>query len=251
MKQKLECRQLSFVGDRKINQDRMGYKITEDYSLFVVADGLGGHYGGEKASGFFCQALFGIAPLYQQRIKETPHKSGKILADWMKATVDEMEQLFIGDVRGYEAYTTCVVLYLDNNISATMHCGDSRIYRLNPNKVIWRTKDHSFIQQQLNEGSLSEREMGVHPEQNQLVRSINIGKEYMPEVNIYSPIKVGETFLLCSDGFWEYVKEADLLALSSLRADRDMLKKIIKMAHLRALGKGDNITAQWVRCVES
>ena len=249
MKYKLECRQLTFIGDRQINQDCMAYKVTDDYGLFVVADGLGGHYGGEKASKFFCQALLKSAPLYQQLLQVTPHKSRQIFVTWMRATVDEMERLFLGDKHAHDAHTTCAILYLDENITATIHCGDSRIYRLNPGKITWRTKDHSVIQQQFNEGSLSERDMGTHAEQNQLVRSININKQFMPEINIYSPVKKGETFILCSDGFWEYVKEADLLNLASLQTDKNELKKVIKMAHLRALGQGDNITAQWVRYV--
>jgi protein phosphatase len=89
--------------------------------------------------------------------------------------------------------------------------------------------------------------MGLHPEQNQLTRSINILKQHQVEINIYPPIEENETFLLCTDGFWEFVKEKDLLQLAELGSGKESLKKIAKMMHLRAQGKCDNLTVQWVR----
>ena len=248
MRNEIEFHQLTSIGDRGINQDCMAHKMECDYSFFVVADGLGGHHAGEKASLFFCQGLFRQASKYQQLILKSRDKTKEILADWVSAAIDDMETLFEGDVKATDSHTTCVVLYLDNNIAATIHCGDSRIYRLNEKQVLWRTKDHSLIQKQLDEGAITEREMGLHPEQNQLTRSITIQKKFKVEINIYPPIQKGETFILCTDGFWEFIKEKDLLQLASYECNLNELKKVAKMMHFRAQGKGDNITVQWVRC---
>ncbi len=247
MLNKLECYQLTTVGDREMNQDSMAHHICSEYGLFVVADGLGGHYGGEKASKFFCQGLFRQATKYLQRLKIPNINTKEVMSEWIDAAIDDMAVLFSGDANAYDAHTTAVVLYLDQNIAAVVHCGDSRIYRLNENHLIWRTKDHSLIQKQLDEGEITEREMGLHPEQNQLTRTINILKNYNVEVNIYPPIKQGETFILCSDGFWEFIKEKDLLQLAAPVAGRDELRKTARMMHLRAQGKSDNITVQWIR----
>jgi serine/threonine protein phosphatase PrpC len=114
--------------------------------------------------------------------------------------------------------------------------------------VLLRTKDHSLIQKQLDEGAITEREMGLHPEQNQLTRSITIQKKHHAEINIYPPIQKGETFILCTDGFWEFIKEKELLQLASDECNLHELKKVAKMMHFRAQGKSDNITVQWVRC---
>jgi protein phosphatase len=244
----LEVYQLTSAGDRSENQDCMAYTVCSEYGLFVVADGLGGHAAGEKASQFFCQGIFKQASKYKKILRQASREQVKgIMTAWVAAAIAEMKLLFSGSTEGDNAHTTCVILYLGDNFSITAHCGDSRIYRLKEREVLWRTKDHSLIQQQLADGRISERDMGLHPEQNQLLRSINILKKNQVEVNIYSPIQKGETFLLCTDGFWEFIKEKDLLLLADLNSSRDELRKVAKMMHLRANGKGDNLTAQWIR----
>jgi len=70
---------------------------------------------------------------------------------------------------------------------------------------------------------------------------------HQAEVNLYPPIIKGETFVLCSDGFWEFIKENDLLQLAAPACGREELKKVARMMHLRAEGKGDNLTVQWLR----
>jgi len=226
----------------------MAHTMCDEYALFVVADGLGGHQAGEKASKYFCQGMFRLAARYQPLLyNKSSAQTKAILTAWVDAAVDEMKVLFADNKEGLDSHTTCAVLYLDKNYTLTAHCGDSRIYRLNAQEVLWRTKDHSLIQQQLNDGTISERDMGLHPEQNQLLRTINIVKSYKAEVNVYSPVKKGETFVLCTDGFWEFIKESDLLQLSAPHCSRDELIKVAKMMHLRAWGKGDNLTVQWLR----
>jgi len=244
----LEVYQLTAVGDREENQDCMAYTVGKDYGLFVVADGLGGHEAGEKASKFFCMGMFKQAEKYQQiLLKSSGEQIKAVLAAWINAAIDEMKVLFAGSAEGENAHTTCVILYLDQRFTITAHCGDSRIYRLNERQVLWRTKDHSVIQSQLNEGDISERDMGLHPEQNQLLRTINVQKKHPVEVNVYPPMQKGETFILCTDGFWEFIKENDLLQLAGSGSGRDELRKVAKMMHFRAHGKGDNLTVQWVR----
>ncbi len=244
----MEFYQLTSVGDREINQDCTAHQVNDEYALFVVADGLGGHHAGEKASKYFCQGLFRQAPKFEKLMLKAEKNASNVLTAWISAAVDDMAQLFSGDSKAIDAHTTCVVLYLDDNISAVAHCGDSRIYRLTESQVLWRTKDHSKIQQHLELGDITEREMGLHPEQNQLTRSINIKKTSQAEVKIYPAINKGETFILCTDGFWEFIKEKDLLELAAKNSGRNELRKIAKMMHFRAQGNSDNLTVQWIRC---
>ena len=243
---KLQCYQLTSAGDREVNQDAMAQLITDDYGLFIVADGLGGHQAGEKASRFLCQGILKCADRYSIRMLSEPIGS---MASWIDAAIDEMGRLFYGDEAAFEAHTTCAILYADKNSVITAHCGDSRIYRVNANRVLWRTKDHSVPQQLLDQGAIAEHEMGLHPEQNRLTRSINILKMHEVEIGLYPPIKLGETFLLCSDGFWEYVKQSELLELAQPSSGKNELGKIARMALLRAKGYSDNVTVQWVRCL--
>jgi protein phosphatase len=245
----LEFYQLSSIGDREINQDYMAHSVTETYALFVVADGLGGHYAGEKASRFFCHGLLRFADTYSKQIEQSSaddHLVGAFSA-WITEAVNEMKRLFAIDKSGNDAHTTCAILYLDELRVLTAHCGDSRIYRLNPQQILWRTQDHSIPQQLLNDGKISELEMALHPEQNRLTRSINILKAHEAEINLYPPMEKGEAFMLCTDGFWEYVKPAELLQLAGAASVNDELTKLARLAIFRAHGKSDNVTAQSIR----
>jgi len=240
----LEIYQLTLIGDREINQDFMAHIITETYALFVVADGLGGHHAGEKASRFFCQGLLRFADTYSKHMERNPVDT---FSSWITAAVSEMKRLFAFDKSGDDAHTTCAILYLDEQRVMTGHCGDSRIYRMDPQRILWRTRDHSIPQQLVNEGKITEQEMARHPEQNKLTRSINILKADEVEINVYPAMKKGETFMLCSDGFWEYVKQTELLQLAQPAGGKDELAKLAQLAIFRAHGKSDNVTAQWVR----
>ena len=131
----------------------------------------------------------------------------------------------------------------------TAHCGDSRVYRLNPENIMWRTQDHSVLQQKLIRGEITEQEMGLHPEQNKLTRSINVGKTHPLEVHSYPVAQTGETFVLCTDGFWEFIKAHEWSELAQPECNRDNLVKLARLAVLRAEGQSDNVTVQWLRCL--
>ncbi|WP_445368388.1 PP2C family protein-serine/threonine phosphatase [Methylomonas sp. BW4-1] len=245
MQKELEFYQLTSIGNREVNQDCMAHRVCSDYALFVVADGLGGHYSGEKASQFFCRSLIALAEKYHGHIASV--KAETVMAAWIAEAVRNMSELFADDPFASDAHTTCAILYLDQERAIVAHCGDSRVYRINSEQVLWRTKDHSVPQQLFNEGKISEWEMGVHPDQHKLTRSINVLTAPAVDIACFPPMKCGETFLLCSDGFWEFVKEQELLALSQEGSGKPELQKMAKMAVLRAQGKSDNVTVQWVR----
>lgn len=241
--------QLTSAGDREVNQDFMAHKLSDNYALFVVADGLGGHHGGEKASRFFCQGLLKNADFYTKQLTQNPLAQNPVdvFSAWMTAAVKEMTALFVGDRAGHEAHTTCAILYLDEQRVLTAHCGDSRVYRLNPQQIRWRTPDHSVPQELLDAGKISEQQMAQHPEQNQLTRTINILKAAEMEIKQYPRMEKGETFVLCSDGFWEYVKQTEFLHLAQSGSGKKELAKLAQLAIFRAHGKSDNVTVQWVR----
>lgn len=247
MKSKLDIYQLTSAGDREINQDCMVHRVGDDYGLFVVADGLGGHHAGEKASHFFCHGMIASADKYLALVKDHPVVG---LTAWIDDAIENMKKMFDRDPWASRAHTTCAILYLDNKQSVTAHCGDSRIYRMNARGVVWRTRDHSVPQQLLEQGKITEEQVGMHPDQNRLTRSINIRNMHSVDIQTYPPIDLGETFLLCSDGFWEYLKEMDLLCLAQKESGKAELNKIAKLAVLRAQGKSDNVTVQWVRGVK-
>ncbi len=236
--------QLTSAGDRAYNQDYMLNKITPNYSVFVLADGLGGHQAGEKAARFFCHSFIQYATKYGILINSAPIQTVK---KWFNDAVAMMADAFQGDPVAYDAYTTCVILIITDAYVISAHCGDSRIYRISPQRIIWRTQDHSIPQRLLDEGKLDEHKMGTHPEQNQLTKSINITNQFLPDIHIYPPAQQGETFILCSDGFWEFTKDREFIALATVDMDKINLLKQAKLAMFRASGKSDNLTVQWLR----
>lgn len=241
----LEFFELTSPGDRKANQDYMAHIIENDYALFIVADGLGGHHAGEKASQFFCQGMLNCARKYCNEISVNPIR---VFKDWVNDAIDEMEVLFGDDQMAVHAHTTCAVLYLDQYRAMTAHCGDSRVYRLNPTEILWRTRDHSVPQDLLTIGMITEEELAKHPEQNHLTRSINVSKDYPVEFRLYPAISNNETFVLCSDGFWGNIKPEELLQLSDLKSDYETLSKLAQLSIYRANGNSDNLTVMSLRC---
>jgi serine/threonine protein phosphatase PrpC len=241
---KCEFAQLTSIGNRQNNEDYMTHAVTDDYALFIVADGLGGHKAGDKASQYFAQGLLAVLPAYATKMRQQPKI---VMQQWINAAIDEMRKFFGGSDEASDACTTCAILYLEDGLAVSAHCGDSRIYRLSPQEILWRTKDHSVTQSLLDQGQIAEHEMGLHPEQNRLTRCIDVYKSYDPEITVHDPARSGETFILCSDGFWEHTKLREFLDLAQAQSDRNRLLKQAKIAFLRAGGKSDNITVQWVR----
>lgn len=236
--------QLTSAGDRQINQDCMWHVIGGESALFVVADGLGGHRSGEKASVFFCQGIAKFSEVYLKLMGRYPLDA---MFSWISEAIKEMRSLFDGDPSAFDAYTTCAILYLDESQVVTAHCGDSRIYRMNPAQISWHTKDHTIAQQWKDDGIIREQPLVQQPGQNQLTRSINILSDPEPEFNIYPPANPGETFLLCTDGFWSNVTSQELLLLAQPQSGVAELEELSKTTILRAHGNSDNVTVQWLR----
>jgi serine/threonine protein phosphatase PrpC len=242
----LEFYQFTATGDREINQDCMAHIVNDAYALFIVADGLGGYLAGEKASLFFCQGMLGFAEKYSKLMASNPSAT---ISAWLVDAINEMKRLFGQDRAVEQAGTTCAVLYIDKRFVLTAHCGDTRIYRMNPQRILWRTQDHSVVQQLVNQGELSEWEMAQHPSQNQLTRSINALRPPGAEIGLYPAMEKGETFMLCSDGFWGNIKQHELLQLAQLDSGKTELSKLMRLMILRGNGRSDNVTAQWIRCL--
>lgn len=241
---KVEFHQLTSNGDRLNNEDCMARLISDNSALCVVADGLGGHQGGELASRFFCQALLKLSRLYLKQMSLAPQAT---MHAWIDDAIDDMGSSFDNPVLARSAHTTCAILYLDSERVVSAHCGDSRVYRLNPKEMLWRTQDHSLLQMRVDRGEIDEYDMGLHPEQNKLTRSINISKAHAAVVQCHSAPQAGETFVVCSDGFWQNIKRHEWLSLAQGDADRDYLMKLARLAVLRAEGRSDNVTVQWLR----
>lgn len=211
-----------------VNED--SYLCAADKGIFIVADGLGGHADGEKASmtavDYIEENSFG--GYTTERIYELMESANK-----------EVLQ------NGGGGKSTVAAAFIENGRLFYTNVGDSRVYIFRSGRIISQTKDHSVCQASVDMGMLSPDEIRGSEDRSRLLKvlgseeSLNIKKRYQPV-----KLQDKDAFLVCSDGFWEYVyeneMEADLLKSDSAEL---WLKYMLKRHILRAENKGDNYTA--------
>jgi len=235
--------ELTYVGNRDSNQDYIAHLFTPQGKLFIIADGLGGHQGGELASKYFCEALLMIARENTSKLKKNPEA---VLTQFTEQAAAAMSDKIMTDYPGIKAHTTCAIAWLGKDKSlTTLHIGDSRIYWFTPTQLIWRSRDHSVIQMKVDRGEITEQQMGTHPDQGALTRSIGVGKKVKPSCKTHQQkLKQGDTLLLCTDGFWERVSQNEILSLAKSKDTEKDLNRWIKTAIKRANQRSDNVSAE-------
>ncbi len=232
------------IGRRNANQDFYCHVITADWALFAVADGLGGHDAGDKASRLFCQALTGLVAGSALDFVQNPQG---VIERLMIDAAQQMSDEITEDLPDADACTTCAMVWLSEKLLVTAHVGDSRVYRMDSESIHWRTRDHSLVQVLLDQGLISEEEMGTHPYQWNLLNSICTNRTPRPELKLHPPLQPGESLLLCTDGFWEMIPGDEMIALGRSANLSDALSKAVGEAVRRAGLRSDNVTVQLIR----
>ena len=224
---------------RKTNQD--AFDRFDDANrgeiLLVVADGMGGHRGGEVAS---AMAVGTLGKLFAEGDSDGDPAT-RIAAALERANF-EIHKLANKD-RTLEGMGTTVVALLlrQDGPSFVAHVGDSRLYRLRGDEFESLTEDHSVIALMLRRGDITPQEAINHPKQNQLMRALGVWDEVEPDI---TPIDLqpGDSFLLCSDGLYGMLPDAELKALASRAPDPHAGVAWMIDAANQAGGK-DNVTA--------
>jgi serine/threonine protein phosphatase PrpC len=235
--------QISRKGGREKNEDRMGYCYTRDSGLFALADGMGGHPEGEVASQLALQTM---AALFQRDAKSQLKDPLRFLHDAIVAGHHQLlryatEKALIDTPR-----TTIVACVLQGNAAYWAHCGDSRLYLVRDGKLIARTRDHSYSE-------LQETLAHVVPMAEKFNRNVLftcLGSPGKPVVDTAGPIllQAGDRVLLCSDGLWGSVSDADIAEQLARRPLADAVPELVEQALRHAGAKSDNVTiiaAEW------
>lgn len=190
-------------GDRKVNEDSYGTAYRGASLCFVVADGLGGHGGGEIASRKAVDAVCNtfIEQGWSERFFENAFSRAQ------KEILDEQELQHAPS----RMKTTLVVLILHEDRIHMAHIGDSRLYLFKDRRIKKRTIDHSVPQMLALSGEIKDSDIRHHPDRNRLIRVMGIKGE-TPRYEVAEPIRLSgsQSFLLCSDGYWELIEEKEM-----------------------------------------
>lgn len=213
-------------------------------NLFVVADGMGGHAGGDVASALAVQHLFGLDRSYASvdEAREALFTSIMAAGEELTATVDDHPELTgMG--------TTVSAMIRVGQQMVIGHIGDSRIYRLREGVLEQITSDHTFVQRLVDSGRITAEEAAVHPRRSVLMRVLG-DVDADPDVDTHIvDTQPGDRWLLCSDGLSGYVSEREI-AETLLTID-DVELACHKLVTLTlSQGAPDNVTVVVVRVAE-
>lgn len=192
---------LSRAGGNAINQDRCGtIKGTGGIHAWLVADGLGGHAGGEIAAELAVTAVL-------DALRQAPAVSPQALTEAIEAAHRQLQARRAENPRFGAMATTLVVLVADPAQAVWAHLGDSRLYRFRDGRLVFQTRDHSVPQVLADAGEIPHRAIRRHEDRAKLLRALD-GQPPRPTL-LPEPaaVRPGDAFLLCSDGFWDYVTE--------------------------------------------
>lgn len=233
--------QASRIGGRKYNQDRAAYAYSNDSLLMVLADGMGGHLYGEIAAQL---AVKTFTEAFKQTAQPRIPDMEGFLHDTMERAHNSIIQYASEQNFAENPGTTCVVALVQDGQVCWAHAGDSRLYLLRDNQVVVRTRDHSMVQQWADWGIISQEEMKTHPDRNKIINCLGgVEDMFFVESSPIMPLQQGDTLLLCSDGLWGSLSEAELAAFFSVASPPAALEQIMDEAAQRGGAKSDNITA--------
>lgn len=219
-------------GGRKNNEDYYCVEFTENGALFVLADGLGGHAGGERA------AMIAVESVRSYVL--TPSEDG--ITDIDDAIINANAEIVRQQKDKYSGMkTTICVVWITEEKTVFANVGDSRIYAFKGKNIVYMSKDHSVSRVAVDLGRIPLSEIRNHPGRNKLTRAL--GNE--PTVSIDSfemKNSAYDSLLICSDGLWEYVTEEEMEEIGRGSAKKK-LKKYRAIHDLTAPENCDNNTA--------
>lgn len=203
----MELAMLTRRGGRNYNEDACGHWHSDSHLCCVVADGAGGHGGGDRASKLAVQSILAA---YASR----PDGSAEAVRQMVVETNRSIIEHRADDRSQQNMHTTVVSLFvdLDAQVASWGYCGDSRLYAFRGGRIAARTQDHSLVQSLVDGGMLAEQEMRAHPQRSELLSALGVGEDDLMVGVASEPwqLAAGDVFLLCTDGVWEYVEDAQL-----------------------------------------
>ncbi len=242
---------------RSKNEDAYGY--DDDHYIYIVADGMGGHVGGEFASKIavdtILQFLVSISEGSDVTWPGVPFENITLPENALKAAIQLAHQEILNETRRNPslktmATTIVATLFLPEDRKALIgHVGDSRAYLIRRGKIIQLTQDHSWVTEQVMAGILTPDQAKNHRLKNVVTRALGAPQEPVVDIN-EEPLQKDDIFLFCTDGLTTHLEDGDILGIvleyfDDLETAADQLIE----ATLER-GAEDNVTFIIVRVVE-
>jgi serine/threonine protein phosphatase PrpC len=228
------------IGSRPMNQDRLGHWRTGRALLMVVADGLGGHLRGELAAQVSVD-YFGSAFQRDARpaLADPQQFLTRAMAAAHTAILREAYKLGLPDV----PRTVIVACVVQDGHAYWAHIGDCRLYLVRQGRIVVRTRDHTVVQQLLNEGRIAEEAASTHPERNRILQCLGGYQVPRPDPVEKARLARNDVLLLCSDGLWGPLTHRQLLHSLLTEPLKDALGELAELAEQRAGPQCDNVSA--------
>lgn len=229
----------SRVGDREGNEDRVGYSFTKDTLLMVIADGMGGHHGGEIASEITVQEI-------TQRFRQEAQSKLKRPFEFLMNAIQGAHRAIVAHADRTNMLecprTTCVACVVQNGYAYWAHAGDSRLYVLRRGNLIGATQDHSKVQQLVDSGQITAEQAARHPDRNKIYSCL--GGVVPPAIDMGREVRLepGDTVVLSTDGFWAQIPATILGQMLTQKALPSLMPGLMAEAHRRANGESDNLS---------
>jgi serine/threonine protein phosphatase PrpC len=237
---------ITLLGGREENQDRVSAAVAEHSALLVVVDGMGGHAHGAKA-----------AEVTQQVILEAFWHTPQPLFDpmgFLHLTLgrahEEVVKLGANLSIEHRPRATCAVCVVQQGATWWAHVGDSRLYHIRQGALVSRTRDHSHVELLLREGLITADQAQVHPMRN-FVECCLGGDPILPDMTLTKrrPLEPNDVLFVCTDGMWAGVRDTEIA--SELGAPgvplRETLRDLAERAIVRTGAASDNTSAAALR----
>lgn len=217
---------------RTLNEDAM--LLLPQHSLWLVADGMGGHARGEYASQSIVDAI----------TQFTPADSISATVDLLDKTICEVNTKLFAEAAEKGASpknimgSTVAMVYANNDHIFCIWAGDSRIYRLRKGELTQMTRDHSFVQDIVDKGMITREQAQYHPHANIITRAVGVAEALNLDVE-HSRVEPGDKYLLCTDGLFKDITDMDIariLEKNPISASQTLIDKAL------GAGANDNVT---------
>ena len=239
----LEVATLTDIGRLRVNnEDSFLYwepDTDEEFSrkgrLAIIADGMGGYEGGQEASRL---AVETVRFVYDRDLRDDPRDA---LVNGLRSAHDAIQRFAIEHPQFAGMGTTCTALAIVERHLYFAHIGDSRLYLLRAGTTSRLTRDHSYVGRLVETGIVRSEDAESHPQRHILTAALGAGREVIPHIPEQPiPLEAGDVLILCTDGLWSVVGEAELARIALSESPSEACTKLVKAALER--GGPDNVT---------